>query len=293
MGSPNPVDSSPLAPIASERDQAQPPSSRSTAASNPDDAAGSVELLGITLALRDFSQRLLSLEDKLGKNRDSGSNIKTNFIEFCKVVFGGWPALGFLFLLLFYSPLREALNAIPAKVKAAQEIGVLGVSLKSSIQVEAARLGANNLSETIPRLSSAAIELLLRAPKDTGSLISYSPNDQRQYVAIHFPSSSVIDSMSELQPQGLIDVETEAGQVSGLNTRKLIDDFRRMHPGSEEPSFVSGRITWKPKTPLPRDTRLPMLTWQLTDLGKKAVEIILKAVSAELAPKPLPTASPG
>jgi hypothetical protein len=244
------------------------------------------------MAFRDFSQRLLSLEDKLGKDRDSGSSVGTTFIDFFKVLFGGWPALGFLFLVLFYSPLREALNAIPAKVKSAQEIGVLGVSLKSSIQVEAARLGANSLSETIPRLSSGAIEVLLRAPKDPESLVSFTPGEQMAFVEIHFPSQAAIDVLSELQTQGLINIETESRQLSGTGIRQMIDEFCQAHPGREETSFISGRTTWKANTPLPSKTKIPILTWELTDLGKKAVEIILRAVSSELAPRPSPAPSP-
>src|SRR5437763_1732689 len=95
---------------------------------------------------------------KAGKH--SNSKDRSAFLDLCKVVFGGWPALGFLFLLLFYSPLRDALNAIPDKVRTADEIGVLGVSLKSTIRAEAARIGESKLSDTIPRLSSSAIELL-------------------------------------------------------------------------------------------------------------------------------------
>lgn len=275
--------------MTGDQSKAQPTQSNSSP--SPNDDPGPVHMMGVAIALRDIAQRLLSVEERLDKNRDAGSRKGATFIEFCKVVFGGWPALGFLFLLLFYSPLREALNAIPEKVKTAEEIGMLGVSLKSTIQVEAAKLGESNLSATIPSLSSAAIELLLRAPRKLESLISYTytANEQREYDAILFPSPSVVAAMSELQAQGLIEIETYGRgtrKFTGANTRELIDEFRRTHPGREEPSFRDGRAIWKLNTPLPRSTKIPMLTWQLTDLGKKAVEIILKAVSTELAPTP-------
>src|ERR1700730_4577022 len=158
----------------SKRDETQ--SSESLPGSKDDTTP--VHLLGVAVALRDVAQRLLSVEETINKNRESAWRKGRGFVEICRGVFGGWPALGFLFLLLFYTPLREALNAIPEKVKTAQEIGVLGVSLKSTIQVEAAKLGASALSETIPRLSNAAIELLLRAPRntETQSLLEFNQN---------------------------------------------------------------------------------------------------------------------
>lgn len=272
--------------MTADQSKAQPPQSKTPAPTN--DETKSVHMLGVTMALRDMAQRLSSLEGSVSGQLNGRPRKGESLIEVCKVIFGGWPALGFLFLVLFYSPLREALNAIPAKVKAAHEIVLPGVSLKSSIQVEAAKLGATNLSETIPRLSSAAVELLLRAPRNLQSMVSYTMDDRQEYDTIYFPSSSMLASMSELQTQGLIEIEGNGTRkITGSDASRLIEEFRRTHPGSEERSSDE-RVTWKLNTPLPRDANIPMLPWQLTDLGAKAVEIILKAVSTELAPKPLP-----
>ena len=168
---------------------------------------GPLHMVSVAIALQNVGQRLAVVEARLEKSAGSSGKLSNTLVEILKVFFGGWPALALLFLLLFYSPLRDALNAVPDKVKRADEIGVLGVSLKSTIRVEAARLGANTLSETIPNLSPPAIELLMRAPRTKTPLISYRPNDKNEYEAIFFPNSSVIAALSELQSKGLIEIE--------------------------------------------------------------------------------------
>lgn len=272
--------------MISDQSKAEPLPAKPSSNIDANDDLGSLHSIGLAIALRDVAQRLSSLEEKLEKNRAAGSRNGEFFIELCKVVFAGWPVLGLVFLFLFYSPLREALNAIPEKVRTAAEIGALGVSLKSALQVEAAKLGAGNLSETIPRLSAGAIELLLRAPRNAESLVSYTRYDKEMLETIELPSASKMDALSELQAQGLIVLESSDGPLSGTDARGMLDQFFKTHPGREEPSTNNERLTWKPNKPF-KDYPV-MLMWQLSDLGKKAVEIILKAVSTELAPKPSP-----
>ncbi|MFZ1219808.1 MAG: hypothetical protein WAO00_10970 [Chthoniobacterales bacterium] len=211
-------------------------------------------------------------------------------IEFFKVIFGGWPALGLLFLILFYAPLRDALNAIPEKVKNAAEVGAFGVSLKSTVQVEAAKLGAGNLSETIPRLSGAAIELLLRAPRGTEALVVtrfYTSGDS-QKESVEFPSSSYIEALSELQVQGLIELCSDDCKITGVDARRIIDNFIKTHPGQEIGSMRDEVMVWLLTKSLASKDPPPVLNWRLTDLGTKAVGVILRAVSTELAPQPSP-----
>jgi hypothetical protein len=244
-----------------------------------------------------MAQRLASVEGKLDKNHTAGSPKSVFFLELCKVIFGGWPALGLLFLLLFYSQLREALNAIPEKVKTAAEIGALGVSLRSTVQVEAAKLGAGNLSQTIPRLSGAAIELLLRAPRNSESLVMstydvYEGDSKRASETVEFPSSSEIEAISELQVQGLIELESGQQKITGADARRIIDDFLKTHPGRELRSYRYARMVWEPTKRLGSNEYPPSLMWQLSELGKKAVEVILRAVSTELAPQPSPKRNP-
>ena len=257
--------------------------------------ADSIHLVSLSITLQDLARKISAVEEKLDGNQKEGTR-KATILEFCKVVFGGWPALGFLFLLLFYSPIRQALNAIPEKVKSAQEIGVLGMSLKSIVQVEAAKQGEHKLSETIPQLSSAAIELLFHAPRlptERVGLISYRLNDQEDYRGFSYPSPSIITAMTELQAQGLCEIETEEiGKINGIKTltgaglSNLISQIQQKNPGKEEKLiYEEGEMTWIFNKPIPNKTEPIYISWGLTDLGKKAEEIILKAVSSELAPK--------
>jgi len=247
------------------------------------------------MALHDVAHRLSEVENKLDAPRDSVRRGGA-FLELWKILLSGWPAFGLVFILLFYAPLRAALNAIPDKVKSANEIAAFGVSLKSTIKAEAAKVGEIKLSETIPRLSNYAIELLLRAPRRPESLVSYTPNDQNQFVEIHFPSPALITALSELQKQGLIEIDMWDGQerrkLTGSDLTGLIEKFHRENPGAERESFSEERSTWIPKTPLPKDSRIPAVDWELTEFGKKGVDVILKAVSTELSPKPETQPSP-
>lgn len=247
-------------------------------------------MLGVAMVLRDVAQRLSVIEDKVDRSLDAPRKGRT-LIELSKVLFGGWPALGFLFLLLFYWPLREVLYIIPEKVRQANEIAWGKFSLRSTIKREADKLGDDNLSKTIPGLSTAAIELLLQAPKDVDNLISYTPNERQEFIELHFPNSSLLDVMGELQTHGLVEIETSENtirKITQAEAGKLLDDFRKEHPGREERSYAGDRVTWKLNEPLPRSAKIPVLSWRLTEFGKKAVEVILKAVSAQLAPKPPP-----
>jgi hypothetical protein len=125
-------------------------------------------------------------------------------------------------------------------------------------------------------------------------LISYTPNERQDFIELHFPNASLLDVMGELQTQGLVEIETTEmpqntiRKITQAEARKLLDDFRREHPGREERSYAGDRVTWKLNEPLPRSTNIPVLSWNLTEFGKKAVDVILKAVSTQLAPKPSP-----
>jgi hypothetical protein len=254
-----------------------------------------IHTVALAIALRDMAQRLGSVEEKFEADRRAKPAKGSFLIEFFKVIFGGWPALGLLFLILFYAPLRDALNAIPEKVKNAAEFGAFGVSLKSTVQIEAAKLGAGSLSETIPKLSGAAIERLLRAPRNLESLVSYTQGSEGKgrFIAINFPGLWEMDALSELEAEGLIELESHNGEVlTGPGAREMIDQFLKANPGHEEESSNDERVTWNLDKPLVPDAYPLSLQWRLTNLGRKAVEVILKAVSAELAPKSTPKPNP-
>lgn len=240
-------------------------------------------MIGLTMALKGMGERLESIEEKVAGKGGLGSAIWKGFIDLSKIVFGGWAAFGFLFVILFHAPLREALQAIPEKVKDAEEIGLLGVSLKSRIIEEAKKAESVQLSESIPRLSSSAIALLLQAPKELGSLYSYTPDDNDDYVRIYLPSVARLASLAELEMQELIVLRANGEAVSGAGLSDAIRRFKGRYPGRIEDQSAESQ-TWVPEIPVP-ERAAPQMTWQLTELGTQAVDIILKSIAEELAPE--------
>jgi hypothetical protein len=253
----------------------------------PQSSPSSVEGVALAISLDQLGRRLSSLEAAVANTKATDGRGGT-LAELAKAALGGWPAFGLVFLVLFYSPLRDAIKAIPEKVKTADEITALGVSLKTSLKTEAERIGAVSLSQTLPSLSPAAVELLLRARPDSNSLVSYTM-DRDMISTVHWPSEQAFGTLEELERQGL--VKTWASIGSGDSPREgvpalrsEIAAFRRNYPGSEDLVARQGEVSWK----LQRQQKLnaPILSWQLTDLGKKAVDVILRAVSIQLSPRP-------
>ena len=77
-------------------------------------------------------QKLTSIETKLS---ESINPIMLSIVELIKSVLLGWPALGIIFLLLFQDPIGKILEVLPKKLLSANEIGIAGLSLKSTIKL--------------------------------------------------------------------------------------------------------------------------------------------------------------
>jgi hypothetical protein len=272
--------------VSQEQLQVEP-----STAVNSEQKLDRLDRLELALLLRDISTRLGAVESALSKTAKDQPNHRTQMLlDILRILLGGWPAFALLALIIFYSPLRTALNAIPAKVQSADEVTVGPISFKRTIKAEALRLGATDLSESIPKLSGPAIELLLRAVRKPNSeaLISYTLDASGNYEKIYLPSESRIQSLDELEQAGLIEITGGTlDRFEPLNTkalRALLQDFRKNHPGHEEPSSDLERLTWIPNRP-PEKRSVPVISWNLSERGTQAVNIILKAVSIELAPK--------
>jgi hypothetical protein len=248
--------------------------------------AGPIERLSLSVLLKDVTLRLGAIEETLAKRSSADSRMRPLALELSRVIFGGWPALGFLFLLLFYAPLRDALASIPDKVRSAEEIQLGNMSLKSTIKAVAATQGLGALGEKIPELSSAAIELLLRAPRgNVESLWSYSVSNNNRITTFYLPTEAEIQALAELQQTGLVRLEggMEGSRVlQGKDLDRLLNDVRERFPGVTKPDIVAHRFKWALKNEIPKEVPLVM-TWALTDSGKQAVDVVLKAVSRALA----------
>jgi hypothetical protein len=234
-----------------------------------------------------ISRRLSQLEDAL-RAKQTDSPRTASWIEFSKIVLGGWPVFGLLLIVMFYGPIRAAINAIPEKVRTAEEIGVLGVSLKNTIRVEAEKLGAIQLSETLPSLSAPAVEFLLRGSRDFNSLTGYTYDEANPQLmtTIWLPSEQTLKTLEELEEKKLITVHLNVGDYNATvaDLRRSLQEFKRAHPSRDEDGYPgTGQVWLRLKTPI--TGRGPDYMWNPTDLGKNAVNIILKAISAELVPR--------
>jgi len=264
-----------------------------TAPGTPDPSArattdlGPIERLHLAASLDLLSRRLTEVEKGL-QPKPTRASVSSYALELIKVVFGGWPAFGLLFIVLFYAPLRDAINAIPQKVRDAEEIGVLGVSLKTTIRVEAEKIGALQLSETLPTLSPESVEFLLRGVAEQNSLLSFSldSKDANLVTTLIVPTSKTISVLRELEAKKLIGIRIgpSAKDESVRVLEQELTQIRSKYPSTPEPaSDDTDRVRLRLLTPV--SFHPPALSWRQTDLGKSAVSVILKAVAAQLSPK--------
>ena len=250
---------------------------------------GPIERVNLVAHLSLISQRLAQLEDRLKTNPNEGGYAGKSWLEFFKILLGGWPAFGLLFMLLFYIPVRDAINAIPEKVKSANEIGVLGVSLKNTIRVEAEKIGAIQLSETIPDLSPAAVEWLLRGSNEFNSLVAYGiePGSQLKK-SIWIPNEQTLKILEELENKKLIGISIDPlnkEDDSVVALRQEIKALMRKNPSIQD-QYTGKDQAQRIELKFPIKEKISDIRWQWrpTDLGKNAINIILKAVSAQLTP---------
>jgi hypothetical protein len=255
----------------------------------PTTERGSSELV----LLGRMSEQLRSIEAQLAKPGEDKTSAAMFVLEVFKVALGGWPVLGLVFLILFYVPIRAALNAIPEKVRTADEIGLPGgLSLKSSIKAEATRSGLRSLAETLPELSPAAIEMLLGAQRSTGEpglqLVSWSGEDQT--TTAYFPGEQVFNTLQELQSKGLVSVQSgypPQPLAKGIAAAKAaIAEYKHKHPGKPVPTDKD-RNAWQftnPPKGNPAQWAQLSIYWELTDVGRQAYDVIVRAVATSLAP---------
>src|SRR5438270_777724 len=162
------------------------------------------------LFVNELSLRLHELQRSIDRQeKPKELSWGTQLIDLLKSALTGWPTLVILFLILFYRPIRDALNSIPEKVRSAEEIQMAGVSLKGAIKKEATRVGEIALSETIPRLSSSALEFLLQVPRGGDQLWSFSPDNVGNFRILWIANDDELNNIAELDRLGLVTLTME------------------------------------------------------------------------------------
>jgi hypothetical protein len=249
------------------------------------------ERFDLSLSLREIGARLKALEAAAEPAKQSYGPGAQFALELLRILLGGWTVFGLLILILFYSPIRAALNQLPDKVKNANEIHLGEFSLKGTIREEALRAGASELSESLPKLSNGAIELLLKTPTNNTheGLIGYAENPAGMVVSVSLPSPAIIQTLAELEKVGLIQI-FGAGPAGGQPMRTseiqgIIDDFRMKNPGHAADDSRPEVAAWALDHPV-APASMPSINWTATDTGKQAIDIVVKAIAAELNRKP-------
>lgn len=248
--------------------------------------------VGVVIAMNEVGRRLAAIEESLATKQSAASKTNSALLEVLKVLFGGWPAFALILLVLFYVPLRDALNEIPDKVRKAKDISVATISLKSTIRDEAVKLGTPNLADTVPRLSADATVMLLHARADSSGLIGmYEREKGEGYYSIELPSLAGFAALEELQRSNLIDLGgfVDDKEVTLDQAAKALTEFRKSHPADEYQTKTKNRVRWVFHKRVPTTTDIPSFTWELTTLGAKAVEVVASAVHAELQREQTPT----
>ena len=251
---------------------------------------GPIERTNLASMLGQIGQRLLAIESRQQAESLKNRPASNTWLELTKIVLGGWAAFGILFLLLFYAPLRETINALPGKLRDADEIGAFGVSLKTTLRIEAEKAGEIQLSRTIPALSAGAVGLLLKGAKGgvslMGELVSEGETGTSPIGAVSLPTEQMLRTLEELESERLVDIRVDTGKrsvrgVSGL--RAIIRDFKLAHPAVETQSSEDS-LYWK--LAQPKLFKLPSGAWYLTDQGQNAASLVIRTVSVQLSAKP-------
>jgi len=234
---------------------------------------GPLEQLSLHELLHSITKRLSHIEAALetGKDGEEGAQPRHPLVELMKVLFGSWPAFAFIALILFYVPVRDALNAIPAKVRSADEIGLPGgFALQSTIDKVAAASGHVDQAKVIRALSNGAIQVLLQAPRGARSPISFvNTADGNQCSAFDLPADQMAQTVGELESKELVHVD---GAIEGprrpLDAKAIVELTRSIHsqcPGHAQAAAHGDETEWMLNTPLPKSWRArPQLMRGLT-----------------------------
>lgn len=244
------------------------------------------------LAQGQILERLRIIEEKMAANNAPRQSKYQHVIDAVKLILGGWPAVGLIFMVVFYSPIRKSLDAIPKKIETAEELEVAGVSLKKTIKKEAEKTGLDNLAKILPSLSPDAITQLLKANERNNLLMMYGIDNPRDSISsLTYPSDSVVRSLHELEKSGLIQFKYfDRDKKTSMPTNaesiaKYIKEFKEKYPGTDAAIDLNGsnQRIWKIFSPIENDAaNMYHPSWYLTNLGKNASSIITVSVHKTL-----------
>lgn len=185
-----------------------------------------------------------------------------------------WPILALVFFILFDNPIRRTIALIPDKLEKADK-ATIG-SLSWEIQRRAREQGGSDLAMRVGNLSSAAVEELIKTPRDgsMGFVSTYArPDVPTAYIV---PADSRMKGFRELESAQLLKFREPLSQ--------WLDYLASLPMREDKTSPVPYGRTLIPVRPLTgeRKRRLEEQSYELTPKGTLAVEAIVKAVGEQL-----------
>lgn len=240
--------------------------------------------LALHLLLQDVVEQLRSIKAKLESNQDKRPkpDITSSLIEVLKVALTGWPAFGIIFLLLFYSPVHDAITSIPEKVRRADEIHVAGIALKSALKTEAIKVGDTDLADVLPKLSFTSIKALLNLPKKGSDLLSFIPDSEGKIQVVLLSSEQHMAAIEELFSAKLVVItkhqwdSKSAVDLTAEQAKEIFHKFQEKYSRFLKLDGGNRRLRYELDQAIPK-SEIPPIMVSLSPLGRQAAEIIVKA----------------
>ena len=176
-------------PIASKTDQST--ADRAERPENVPDVAG---LMRVELVV---PSRGVPEEDPLGRDRWGSAR---SLAEIFRMI--AWPALVFVFMVVWFGPLDRTIDQLPDKVRQATIMEVAGLSLE--IDKQARLLGEPELAALLGQLPRDDLDHFLRnAAEDGTSLVSWNRDQDGRKIYSIQPERE-LDSYRSLVEKGLV-----------------------------------------------------------------------------------------
>jgi hypothetical protein len=191
-----------------------------------------------------------------------------------------WPLVILFLFFQFRDPLGQIAQLLPTKLEQASKVSAGGLTLE--IEKTARAAGNPELSRLIGGLSRRALEILLRTSRtESSSLASTSQTEGEAMIRYNLPSGQELEAMHELERKKLLDFGTPLDNWMSKLKRELV----LQSGGGRSETYVASQGRNK------LDENSAKLLWSAhykhSELGAKAVELIIQSVSAELQKPPI------
>ena len=192
-----------------------------------------------------------------------------------------WPILFAAIVVAFHNPLRGVADGLAQKLSQANRVSIGSLSLE--IEVKAKAIGDMEFARQIGNLSPEAVEALLLFPRNTNwTLLARA--DYKGKLLYGLPKN--ITTLRELEKKGFIEfkdlLEPFFAELNHLPKYKF-------DPCDDDDMEGADDFTWYSppfSVDSAEDKRLSGQSYSQTEVGRLAVDAIVRAVAAQLAREP-------